>query len=172
MNHSNRPRTRRYGIGRWDFLRYMATVSAIPAIALRAEGQVTEQPRFTGNPFTLGVASGDPEPDGVVIWTRLAPQPLDGGGMPNGPVKVRWEVARDEAFGNVVRSGNAMAMPQLGRHRRNIRWTERAQAVVSGGTTSAEAIKSNDEQSPDGLRDFVKRWTEAIGVFCPAGGAE
>ena len=27
-------------------------------------------------PFTLGVASGDPLPDGVVIWTRLAPSPL------------------------------------------------------------------------------------------------
>ena len=33
-------------------------------------------------PFTLGVASGDPTPDGVVLWTRLAPRPLDGGGMP------------------------------------------------------------------------------------------
>src|ERR1700752_2169323 len=34
-------------------------------------------------PFTLGVASGDPEPDGVVLWTRLAPDPLAGGGMPS-----------------------------------------------------------------------------------------
>ena len=34
-------------------------------------------------PFTLGVASGDPVPDGVVLWTRLAPDPLvPGGGMP------------------------------------------------------------------------------------------
>jgi alkaline phosphatase D len=27
-------------------------------------------------PFTLGVASGDPSPDGFVLWTRLAPIPL------------------------------------------------------------------------------------------------
>ncbi len=105
---------RNYGIERREFLRYMAMVSAIPTIALRAEGQVTSQLRLGGNPFTLGVASGDPQPDGVVIWTRLAPKPLDGGGMPNEPVDVRWEVATDEAFGDVVQSGVALAMPQLG----------------------------------------------------------
>ena len=41
------------------------------------------QPRFDRSPFTLGVASGDPTDDGVVLWTRLAPDPLaPGGGMP------------------------------------------------------------------------------------------
>ena len=35
------------------------------------------------DPFTLGVASGDPSPDGFVIWTRLAPRPTEGGGMPD-----------------------------------------------------------------------------------------
>jgi len=107
--------TRRYGIERREFLRYMAAVSAIPTIALRAEGQVTDRPRFSGNPFTLGVASGDPEPNGVVIWTKLAPKPLDGGGMPNEPVTVRWEVATDEAFGDVVRKGTALTdVPDYG----------------------------------------------------------
>lgn len=105
---------RRYGIERREFLRYMAAVSAIPTIALRAEGQVTDKPRFSGNPFMLGVASGDPEPNGVVIWTKLAPNPLDGGGMSNEPVKVQWEVASDDAFGDVVQKGSALAMPQLG----------------------------------------------------------
>ena len=76
---------RRYGIERSAFLRYMAAVSAIPTIALRADERMNTSPRFASNPFALGVASGDPEPDGVVIWTRLAPQPLDGGGMPNEP---------------------------------------------------------------------------------------
>ena len=105
---------KRYGIERREFLRYMAAVSAIPTIALRADDQVTNKPRFSENPFTFGVASGDPEPDGVVIWTRLAPKPLDRGGMPNEPVSVHWEVATDEAFGDVVRKGSALAMPQLG----------------------------------------------------------
>ena len=40
-----------------------------------AEGAET-RPRFSGYPFTLGVASGDPQADGVVLWTRLAPKPL------------------------------------------------------------------------------------------------
>jgi phosphodiesterase/alkaline phosphatase D-like protein len=41
---------------------------------------LTEYPSILGNPFTLGVASGDPLPDGVVLWTRLAPDPLNCGG--------------------------------------------------------------------------------------------
>ena len=109
-----RPQPRRHGVDRRDFLKHLAAVSAIPTIALRVDGQVNQDPSFDGNPFTLGVASGDPEPDGVVIWTRLAPQPLDGGGMPNEPVAVTWEVATDESFGDVVRKGAATAMPQLG----------------------------------------------------------
>jgi alkaline phosphatase D len=51
-------------------------------------------PAFSANPFTLGVASGDPAPDGFVLWTRLAPKPLDrNGGMPSRPVEVSWAVA-------------------------------------------------------------------------------
>lgn len=69
---------------------------------------------FGGSPFTLGVASGDPLPDGVVLWTRLAPDPLHGGGMNGrGPVEVRWEIAADEGFGQVTTSGSATATPEL-----------------------------------------------------------
>src|SRR5262245_38685217 len=71
------------------------------------------RPRFTGYPFTLGVASGSPRADGVVIWTRLAPEPLaEGGGMAAENVTVAWEVARDEGFGDVVRSGTRVAYPE------------------------------------------------------------
>lgn len=67
------------------------------------------------NPFTLGVASGDPWPDGFVIWTRLAPRPFDEhGGMPAAHVPVRWEVAEDAACSRIVRSGETMALPELG----------------------------------------------------------
>lgn len=63
--------------------------------------------------FTLGVASGDPVAHGLVIWTRLAPLPLEhGGGMPAVTVPVRWEVAEDERFSNIARSGTAMADPR------------------------------------------------------------
>lgn len=67
------------------------------------------------NPFTLGVASGDPWPDGFVIWTRLATRPLDEhGGMPQVAVPVYWEVSEDERFTRVVRKGEALARPELG----------------------------------------------------------
>ena len=70
--------------------------------------------RFRSYPFRLGVASGDPEPDGVVLWTRLAPDPLEGGGMRPRPVRVRWEVAEDERLRRVVARGEETARPEEG----------------------------------------------------------
>jgi alkaline phosphatase D len=70
--------------------------------------------RLPSDPFTLGVASGDPLADAVVLWTRLAPDPLapDGlGAMPSDPVDVEWEVATDDRFTSVVRSGVVTASP-------------------------------------------------------------
>jgi alkaline phosphatase D len=65
----------------------------------------------SGSVFTLGVASGEPRPDRVVLWTRLASEPLAGGGMPPVPVPVRFEVAADDAFRRIVHAGVAMAEP-------------------------------------------------------------
>ncbi|MFQ5702750.1 MAG: alkaline phosphatase D family protein [Gemmatimonadales bacterium] len=73
-----------------------------------------KRPRFALNPFTLGVASGDPTADGVVLWTRLANDPLNGGGMPSENVEVGWRIATDEGMANVVRKGTAVATPGLG----------------------------------------------------------
>jgi alkaline phosphatase D len=76
-------------------------------------------PRFAAGagaqPFTLGVASGDPWPDGFVIWTRLAPDPIaeDGLGGLSGPQPVLWEVAEDEAMGRVVAQGRVEADARL-----------------------------------------------------------
>src|SRR5271165_3042597 len=66
-------------------------------------------------PFTLGVASGEPTPDGFVLWTRLAPVPLAlaGHGGTLEPVAIMWEVAADEAMRNVVRTGTAEADDRL-----------------------------------------------------------
>lgn len=72
------------------------------------------QPAAPSRSFTLGVASGDPAPDGVVLWTRLAPDPLaaDGrGGMGDRAVPVGWEVAEDEGFRRVVARGTEVARP-------------------------------------------------------------
>ncbi|WP_392967605.1 alkaline phosphatase D family protein [Streptomyces sp. LN245] len=64
--------------------------------------------------FSLGVASGDPLPDAVVLWTRLAPDPLNGGGMPDRAVPVEWEIAADARFRKPVRRGTAYARPEYG----------------------------------------------------------
>jgi alkaline phosphatase D len=71
------------------------------------------QPRWRSNPFSLGVASGSPQPDSVVLWTRLMlPSRLETIDSP--AVPVRWEVADDEGFHRVVASGEASALAQLG----------------------------------------------------------
>ncbi len=59
-------------------------------------------PALESDPFTLGVASGDPAADGFVLWTRLALDPLAGGGMPAVDVPVRYMVATDDAMRDVV----------------------------------------------------------------------
>ena len=75
--------------------------------------KATAQPRFSDYPFSLGISSGDPLSDGVVLWTRLAPDPLNGGGMPDRKIPVQWQVATDERFGNIVREGTEFARPEL-----------------------------------------------------------
>ncbi len=78
-----------------------------PAL-LRAQTPATD-------PFALGVTAGDPAPDGFVIWTRLAPRPLDAdGGTGTKPVPVTWQVAEDRAFVRIAASGEAVAWPDIG----------------------------------------------------------
>ena len=84
------------------------------AIATQFSSRVVAQPRFSGYPFSLGVASGDPLPDSVVLWTRLAPDPLNGGGMPSVNVPVQWQIATDANMSKVVLRGTAIATPELG----------------------------------------------------------
>lgn len=71
-----------------------------------------------GDPFSLGVAAGDPAPDGFVLWTRLAPEPQSfdpaaPGGMTGGPVTVSYEIASDAALHDIVRRGTAVAEPDF-----------------------------------------------------------
>ncbi|QSJ18285.1 alkaline phosphatase [Nostoc sp. UHCC 0702] len=69
--------------------------------------------RFSDYPFKLGVASGDPDDTSVVIWTRLAPEPLEGGGMPPVNVPIRYEVATDASMKRIVSRGTVLATPEL-----------------------------------------------------------
>lgn len=66
-----------------------------------------------GYPFMLGVASGSPLPDAVVIWTRIVLDPLNAATMAPLALAVRWEMAEDEAFRRIVAQGVASATPAL-----------------------------------------------------------
>lgn len=102
------------GISRRLFLSYgaaLASLTHMSSKAIAADRHVS----FTADPFQLGVASGDPDHRSVVLWTRLAPQPLvPDSGMTNDSVAVDWEVASDEGFSQIVTKGTAAATPQLG----------------------------------------------------------
>jgi alkaline phosphatase D len=94
---------------------FLNCLSSVGALAWSTP-QVWANPRpcFQQDPFSLGVASGDPDSHSVVLWTRLAPQPLEtDGGMPPEPVLVRWEIARDESFRELVASGHTLARAEL-----------------------------------------------------------
>jgi alkaline phosphatase D len=67
-----------------------------------------------GYPFSLGVASGSPLPDAVILWTRILVNPLDATATPPIALMVRWEVAEDEGFKRIVAKGRATAAPELG----------------------------------------------------------
>ena len=88
-----------------------ATASSAGLLLVAGCAGVTGRGR---DPFSLGVASGYPGPDGIVLWTRLAPEPLapdGGGGMSDQPVAVAWEIAEDPGFARVARSGQIHAEP-------------------------------------------------------------
>ncbi len=93
------------------------TFLAAAAAAVGGLGSCGTAPRavrFHRDPFTLGIASGEPSPDGVVLWTRLLPEPGEAdGGLRQEAVEVEWSIAEDEGFTRGVRRGRALAPPQL-----------------------------------------------------------
>ncbi|MEO8335020.1 MAG: alkaline phosphatase D family protein [bacterium] len=98
---------------RRDFLVDLSRAAALCAIIPNA-WRVTSRPRLVEDPFSLGVASGDPTPSGGVLWTRLAPRPLEPeGGMSGQRSAVTWEVADDDGFRTIVKQGRATAAPEL-----------------------------------------------------------
>ena len=87
--------------------------------ALAASGlagcAIPKLPDLAGkDPFSLGVAAGEPGPDGFVLWTRLAPEPLwpdpaAPGGLTTGDIVLRYDIASDPGMRAIVRSGSAVA---------------------------------------------------------------
>jgi phosphodiesterase/alkaline phosphatase D-like protein len=92
------------GMGRRRFLKLAGGAAA--AVSLPAWSVSAARAAFDPAPFSLGVASGDPTTESVVLWTRLLPAPT------SEPVSVRWEVASNEAFTDIVQRGTAWAIPR------------------------------------------------------------
>lgn len=101
------------GLSRRELMRLAWYAGAATFLQPVTARQTLAQPLFTEYPFSLGVASGDPSPTGVVLWTRLAPNPLEGGGMPMARVEVAWEVASEPRFNDIVQKGTATAYPEV-----------------------------------------------------------
>src|SRR5688572_3542363 len=98
---------------RRDFLANLSCTAALAATVPNV-WRVTNRPRFADDPFQLGVASGDPTLNGGVLWTRLAPKPLEpDGGMAGPRTVVTWEVASDDGFRTIVQQGRATAASEL-----------------------------------------------------------
>ncbi len=100
-------------ISRRNLILSGASLAMLPWLGV-VNGAVIRRGSFAQDPFQLGVASGDPSSDGVVLWTRLAQEPLNGGGMQPVTYEVQWELAADEGFQKIVQKGIALATPQLG----------------------------------------------------------
>ncbi|MFC6799454.1 alkaline phosphatase D family protein [Haladaptatus sp. DYSN1] len=100
--------------------RFLQTATGITGLATLGTTGVTATKNDNSSgpdryPFTLGVASGDPLSDSVVLWTRLAPEPLEGdGGMSEKKVPVAWKLATRESMQQVVQDGTAYARPEHG----------------------------------------------------------
>jgi alkaline phosphatase D len=93
---------------RREFLRALAALGMFQA----APAYTQERPRFDAAPFPLGVASGYPDSDGFVIWTRLLIDPTRGdGGMDPVRIRINWEVARDEKFTQIAAQGMDFLVP-------------------------------------------------------------
>src|SRR5688500_19646107 len=101
-------------IDRRRFIVFTGALAGTAAYAQLRGDLAFAAPKSSAYPFRLGVASGDPSPNGVSLWTRLAPEPLaNGGGMPPKDIAVQWQVAMDSRFRHVVKTGTAAAIPEL-----------------------------------------------------------
>ena len=89
--------------------------AAASALALLPAGRLAAQVRFGSQPFQLGVASGDPAPDGFVLWTRLLPEPHEPEQLGKVLFEVDWEVAEDASFTRIVKAGREFEILHVNR---------------------------------------------------------
>ncbi|MTH54566.1 alkaline phosphatase [Bacillus mangrovi] len=132
------------------------TLGATIAQSMAGFQPVQAAPKFSNYPFTLGVASGDPLSDSVILWTRLAPDPLNGGGMERKAIPVKWELAKDEHFKKIIQRGEELATPELGH-------SVHAEATgLKPNTEYYYRFKSGHELSPIGKTKTIPKAGTAV----------
>ena len=90
-------------------LKHLIAASAVYPLSSYSQAHL----RFDKNPFILGVASGSPTENSIVLWTRLVEEGLFGSGLPASTIEVKWELANDPHFVSIVQAGIALALPEL-----------------------------------------------------------
>lgn len=95
-------------------MRVAGDAAALIALGALPAQSGERQFKFREDPFTLGVASGDPIPNGIVLWTRLDAGVLAEADAADARVAVQWEIAEDEKFRRIARKGSGLALKELG----------------------------------------------------------
>ncbi|GAA0622472.1 alkaline phosphatase D family protein [Streptomyces crystallinus] len=87
-----------------------AAATAVVAAPLVAGATAAAADSAPAPAFLHGVASGDPLPDGILLWTRVTPAPDAVPGSGKGQdTEVSWEIAEDKGFARVVAQGRTTA---------------------------------------------------------------
>ncbi|MGH8765210.1 MAG: alkaline phosphatase D family protein [Burkholderiales bacterium] len=121
-----------------DRRRFLQTLAALAVSQTAPARAQLSRPLLTEDPFKLGVASGYPRPDGMVLWTRLM------GDFGPAAIPVHWQVAADDAMRRIVASGSAEAHPD---------WAHSVHVEPSGlepGRWYWYRFSAGDVQSPVG----------------------
>lgn len=155
MSHQRRLAS--VSIPRRQFLAAGSALALWPFAQLPHNTAADRTTRMGDYPFQLGVASGDPAPDGMVLWTRLCLDPFGESRLPPEDIKVEWQVAEDEAMTRVVQKGVATAAHD---------WAHSVHVEVNGlkpdwtyfyqfktGTETSPVGRTRTTPAPDALRD-------------------
>ncbi len=83
-----------------------ATLTSLPSAGWSRQS-------WDSNPFSLGIASGSPTSDSIVLWTRLGLAEVEAAGRSRSPIPVAWQIAHDRNFGHIAKQGEVLASPTL-----------------------------------------------------------
>ena len=145
---------------RRDFLMAGGSLAILPLASQIAPGAVRSRTAWASDPFTLGVASGEPSSSGMVLWTRLLIDPVNIGGNPKGPIEVVWELSDDPSMKTILKSGKVLTTEALGHS---------VHVQVHGLESNRwywYRFHSGDASSPIGRRERLldpSRWSTSCG---------